>query len=143
MHCIQQNFQGEKLLCFEWEMAIHNITFTVAFLYAYIANWEGHDLQEKISDWVKNSENCKSFPLRNVPYIVSRKNVYNFIYGFTIMCCGYIGICINKNSFHLATHVVSYCILKLLGKIPMCYWKCMKTVKILLSRITKFLFHGS
>ena len=39
-----------KLLCFEWEMAIQDKTFIVAFLYTSIADRQGHVLQEKIHD---------------------------------------------------------------------------------------------
>ena len=35
---IKQNIWGEKLLCFEWEMAIHGKTFIVGFLYTYNAD---------------------------------------------------------------------------------------------------------
>ena len=37
-----------KLSCFEWKIAIHRKTFTVAFQLIYNANRQSHDLQEKI-----------------------------------------------------------------------------------------------
>ena len=59
-YCIWQNFQGGKLSDLQWEKAIRSKTFTVAFLYTYIADQKGHDSQEKILNWVKSH---KSFPL--------------------------------------------------------------------------------
>ena len=39
-----------KLSCYEWEVAICSKTVTVAFVHLhYIANQQGHDLQEKNS----------------------------------------------------------------------------------------------
>ena len=35
---IKQNVWGEKLWCFEWEMAIHGKTFIVGILYTYNAD---------------------------------------------------------------------------------------------------------
>ena len=45
---IRENIHGRKLLHFEWKIAIHGKTFTVAFLWTYIADQQGHDLQENI-----------------------------------------------------------------------------------------------
>ena len=38
----------EKLSHFEWKMDIHAKIFAIAFLSSYIADHQGHDLQEKI-----------------------------------------------------------------------------------------------
>ena len=53
-----------KISHFEWKTAIHGKTFAVAVLLTYIADRQGHNLQEKIHGRVKNHKNCESFPLR-------------------------------------------------------------------------------
>ena len=59
---IWENIRRGKHLHFEWKMASNGKTFAITLLYIYIANWQGHNLQEKIRDWMKNCENHKSFP---------------------------------------------------------------------------------
>ena len=40
----------EELSRFDWKMAIRGKTITVAFLWTYIAEQQGHNSQEKIHD---------------------------------------------------------------------------------------------
>ena len=61
IYCIQENICGGNLSCFEWIMVIRGKMFAVAFLYTCIANWQGHDLQERFMiKW----KTVKVFPCR-------------------------------------------------------------------------------
>ena len=71
---IWKNICLEKLLRFEWKIATHDKTFTVAFLQTYTTDWQGHDLQENIGGWVKNHENIPPRTFSHKRYLLMKYN---------------------------------------------------------------------